>query len=547
MDEDIDQIETDVLVLGGGMAGHRAALAAHKQGAAVTIAYPARGASPYVIGCNVPLDPDAGDTPAIYAEDMVRGGYGLNDRRLVSLVAEEATSGFRELCELGVSFARDGDRVQLRHLSGNRVARSVYVAEGTGRAIIDALARQVQRDGIRTLSGWKALTLLRHGATVTGALLWHPQKQNLTAVHARAVVLAAGGIGRLFDDSTYPADVSAGAYGLALQAGARLIDMEFVQFEPVVTVHPVGCAGMEMPTAMLGAGAHLLNAQGDRFMFRYNPEHGERHIEKARMSLCIQTEIDAGRGFPDGTVLFDTRPVPPAQLESYVSHCRRLRAAGLDPREQGPRVRPAAHSQMGGIFIDETGSCGVPGLYAGGEAVGGLHGASRIAGNGCSDTIVLGAVAGRGAAAGLLPAERSSRALALRGAIEQLRALSGQRGDIDPVEAKAAVCRSVSSAAAIWRREATLAAGLTALRGLARDIEGPLAIPDLTAAVRAIEARDMVQTAQTIVEAALLRTESRGAHQRTDHPEQNDVVWLRHIGFRAGTHLVPEVEYIPLH
>ena len=124
-------------------------------------------------------------------------------------------------------------------------------------------------------------------------------------------MLAMGGIGRLYEDSTYPVDVGADAYALAFDAGARLVDMEFVQFEPTVTVWPDGCRGMEMPTAMLGDGAHLKNAGGERFMFRYNAEHGEKRIEKARMSLCIQREIDEGRGLPDRTVLFDTTVVPP--------------------------------------------------------------------------------------------------------------------------------------------------------------------------------------------------------------------------------------------
>jgi succinate dehydrogenase/fumarate reductase flavoprotein subunit len=155
---------------------------------------------------------------------------------------------------------------------------------------------------------------------------------------------------------------------------------------------------MEMPTAMLGDGAHLVNAGGERFMFRYNPGQGEKGIEKARMALCIQQEIDEGRGLPDGTVIFDTTQLAPERLESYVAHCKRLRTAGLEPSKQTPRVRPAAHSQMGGIRVDATTWTGVPGLFAAGEAAGGVHGASRLAGNGASDVIVFGGIAGKAAA-----------------------------------------------------------------------------------------------------------------------------------------------------
>jgi succinate dehydrogenase/fumarate reductase flavoprotein subunit len=411
VDPNISQIETDVLVLGGGMAGHRAAVAAREAGASVTMAYFARGASPFVIGCNAPIGhADERDGPEVFFDDMVRGGYGLNDRRLVRVMAEQAAEAWRELTAIGVRFAGDGQRLSQRHLSGNTYPRSIFIPEGTGRVILEHLGAHAEAIGVRALPGQKIVALLQDGDAVVGAMLWDRRGREFCAVTARATVVAMGGIGRLYGDSTYPTDIGSDAYGLALKAGARLLDMEFVQFEPVVTVWPEGCRGMEMPTAMLGDGAHLLNAQGERFMFRYNPDHGEKQIEKARMSLCIQTEIDEGRGLPDNSVIFDTTVLPPDKLESYVTHVRRLRAEGVDPASTPPHVRPAAHSQMGGIAIDDTGWSGVPGLYAGGESAGGVHGASRLAGNGCSDTLVFGALAGRGAAAGMLEEEVPSRA-----------------------------------------------------------------------------------------------------------------------------------------
>src|SRR5699024_9985589 len=209
---------------------------------------------------------------------------------------------------------------------------------------------------------------------------------------------ALGGVGRLYGDTTYPADIHGDSFRLALEAGAQLVDMEFMQFEPVVTYCPAGARGMEMPTAMLGDGAHLLNRHGERFMFRYNPDHGEKNIEKASMALCIAEEVAAGRGLEGGTVRFDTTVLAPEVLESYVQHCKRLRHAGLDPAKIGPLVRPAAHSIMGGIRVDATGFTHVSGLYACGEAAGGFHGASRIAGNGAGEAMAMGWVVGRHAA-----------------------------------------------------------------------------------------------------------------------------------------------------
>jgi succinate dehydrogenase/fumarate reductase flavoprotein subunit len=532
---DITTVQADVLVIGGGIAGHRAALAARQRGADVLMAYVARGASPFVIGCNVPtMQVQPQDSPEAYAADMIRGGYGLNDHRLVHAMVNESIAAFDELAGLGVPFARDHDLPSLRHLSGNTYARSVYVAEGTGRSIMDALGKEVSRTGITAMTGWKALRLLKAETAVVGALLWRQQGGRLCAVHARSVVLAAGGIGRLYDDSTYPADVSAGSYGVALEAGARLLDMEFVQFEPVVTVWPEACRGMEMPTAMLGDGAHLLNADGERFMLRYNPGHGERQIEKARMALCIQQEIDAGRGLQGGTVLFDTTPVPRDRLETYVSHCRRLRSAGLDPAVQGPLVRPAAHSQMGGIHIDTTGWSGVPGLYAAGEAAGGVHGASRIAGNGCSDTVVFGGLAGRGAADGMRDISRVDRSEAVAAALEPILAMIERGGRKMPVSVKVEVCRTVSKAAPIWRSRQQLQQGAAALLDLQDQITAGLDVKDIRTAVEAVEAMHMVLTARTIVGSALQREESRGAHQRVDFPETDNANWLRHIVFRYG-------------
>jgi len=538
---------TDVLVLGGGIAGHRAALAAREAGRSVALATLAQGSSPFIIGANVPLGiADPADGPEVYFDDMVRGGYALNDRALVAAMADQAVPAFHELDALGVPFARQDGRVLQRHLSGNTYPRSVYVPEGTGRVILEYLRAHAQASGVELHQGWKVLTLLQDDGMVRGALLAKRHTGELLTIRARATVLAMGGIGRLYDDSTYPADVAADAYALAYDAGATLIDMEFVQFEPVVTVWPEACRGLEMPTAMLGDGARLLNARGERFMFRHNPEHGEKRIEKARMALCIQQEIDEGRGFPDGSVLFDTTAVPRERLESYVSHCRRLRAAGLDPAREGPRVRPAAHSQMGGVRIDAQGWSGVPGLYAGGEAAGGVHGASRLAGNGGSDTIVFGAIAGRGAAAGLLPDIAPDWAAIERAALAPLRRATGVGGRVAPDKVKLAVRRLMARGAGLYREAAGLEAAAAEAEHLQATVDAGLEAEGTTEAVAALEARNMVLTARLILHAALLRTESRGAHQRRDHPRQDDAAWLRHLACHRGAEGQPAVDALPI-
>lgn len=535
----VEIFETDVLVLGGGVAGHRAAVAAHGREQRVLMAYVAHGASPFLLGCNAPLGMiPCGDSADAYFKDTVEAGGRLNDPRLVRVLTTYAIAAFQELDALGVRFAHDSHGVLLRHLSGNSYPRSFYVPEGTGRAILQHLAAHCRQVGVETLPGWQALVLLMDGGEVVGALLAKRATGELRAVLAPAVVLATGGIGQLYQDSTYPADVSSDSCALAFRAGAALIDMEFVQFEPTIVVHPEACRGMEIPTAMLGDGAHLLNAREERFMLRYNPVHGERLIEKARLALCIQQEINAGQGLPDGTVWVDTTVLPRDKLEGYVSHCQRLRAAGLDPARERPRVRPAAHSHMGGIRIDAEGWTGVPGLYAGGEAAGGVHGASRIAGNGGADALVFGALAGKSAAARAMSSPRCrDPRRALDNATTLLASLVRGMSRIDCRETLRTIQQTMSQYVGLHRHHDGLATAASLLSELERCLDSEASTADIptSGCLAALSARNMLLTARMITQAALLRTESRGAHQRTDFPLQDDANWLLHIVHRAGT------------
>ncbi len=529
----IQTAEVDILVLGGGMAGYRAAVAAREAGANVGHVYLARGASPYVIGANVPLGAvDPRDSAGQYVDDMMQGGYHLSDRRLLTALAENAVASFEDLVRLGVPFAKgNGGGYLQRHLSGNTFPRSVYVPQGVGKVILEHLTRHAEEIGVRAWSGYRVVSLLLHAGAVVGALMADRRSGELLAVHAGSVVLAMGGIGQIYADSTYPTDVAADAYALALEAGATLIDMEFVQFEPVVIVEPEGCRGMEMPTAMLGDGAHILNAEGERFMFRYNPEHGERQIEKARMSLCIQQEIDEGRGFPGDTVLFDTTVLPVDKLESYVSHCKRLRAAGLEPRERGPMVRPAAHSEMGGVFIDAEGFTGVPGLYAVGEASGGIHGASRLAGNGGGETLAMGWLVGRAVARQIVKPAVSDWPAVHAAALDSFLGGGGDKAGGEINEIKQAIRTTMSGSAGLYRTVEGLEAGIERMTDLALMAEA-LPADTLEAALGARSCRNMATVAGLILRGALTRTESRGAHQRRDHPNRDDTLWLKHLGFR---------------
>lgn len=520
-------LTTDVLVLGAGLAGLRAAVRARESGREVTIAYEGRGASPFIIGCNAPFaHADPADTPAVYARDVLAGGYELSDRPLVETLVHRATCGVCELAEIGAPIARDGQRFLQRQLSGNWHPRSVYHPDGLGAQALPCLSTHATRIGVQALPGHTAIRLLMHRGRPCGALLRERRSGTWKPVLAPAVVIALGGLGRLYDDSTYPGDVVGTSYALGYEVGAALVDMEFVQFEPLCTFVPEALKGLELPTSMLVEGAQLLNRNGERFMFRHNPDGGEGRIEKARLSLCIQEEIDEGRGI-DGGVIYDATRVPPAVIEGYVRHCRRLRKAGLDPLKLRVPVRPAAHSLMGGLWIDARASTSVHGLYAAGEAAGGLHGASRIAGNGGADALVFGDVAGASAAAQPGTSFTDASA-ALREAFEAVASVGRPQGSQHASDVRTRVRTALSHGAGIYRTAEGLRAALDELDESAERLRFDGHAADDETRVEAFTTLGMTQVARAVTAAALTRSESRGAHQRRDHP-LTDERWRTHV------------------
>lgn len=530
MTASIETVETDVLVLGGGLAGYRAANAARRSGAKVVIAYQAKGASQHIIGFNVPReDEDSSDSVAAYARDTIEGGYGINDRRLVEVMAGNAAAALRDLIEIGVPLQFDGSAIARRHLSGNTFARSVYHPNGIGRLAVSRLVELSDEQGIQKLAGWKAISLLQHASSVVGALLCRRDGSRLVAVRASSTVLAMGGVGAIFGNSTYPPDITADSYAFALDSGATLIDMEFVQFEPTVIVEPGPCCGMEMPTAMFADGATLRNRLGQRFMLEHNPGHGEMQIEKAKIALAIQSEVSAGRAEKEGTVLFDTSNIPSSRLESYIAHCKRLRLAGIEPGRDPIWVKPAAHSHMGGIRIDANCHTGIQGLYAAGEASGGVHGASRIAGNGGSDAIVFGGIAGAAAAVDRRKLTGLPWAGIVASAVEKLTSLPVRSDGPRPEDIKNAVRQTMLDHVGIVRTERDLLSALEDLRILHDELCAGLCLDKPADRVKALEAMSFIMAAKAVSRSSLERTESRGAHRRDDYPIRDDRNWMCHV------------------
>lgn len=393
-------MKTDLLIIGGGLAGLTAAYEVLKAepGRRITILRPGAGSSPYVHGFNMPLNPQ--DSTELFIQDTEASGRGQGNAALV----EELCRGSLELLpffdELGLDFNReaDGSYQQLRPL-GASCPRVISIGNDAGGAILRKLLSVMeQHENVSVCTTLHALRLITEDGRVCGAHCFDTQSKRWMQIKAKAVILAAGGFCRIFPFSTNSADLGGDAMAMALGAGAELTDMEFVQFEPSAAVWPLAIAGKSVITTLFYEGAVLRNGKGERFMFRYS-DKGEC-ADKDVLSFAIASEIAAGRGTEHGGVAFDASGVGRERLEeAYSAYVKRYRAVGMDIAEQAMEIAPAAHTSLGGVYARPDCSTSVEGLFVCGETLGGLHGANRIGGNAGLETMVFGRRAGCSAAA----------------------------------------------------------------------------------------------------------------------------------------------------
>lgn len=524
--------DTEVLVVGRGMAGLLAAFHAAKAGASVVVTGTGGGASSWLQGVNVPLGhADPRDTPEILYQDILREGYGLSDPALARDTAEGAIEVFNELTELGVEFARDGDRFRQRHASGSTYPRCCFVPG----MMWGPRAKQVLRQRLEAMPNVRfepiiIARLLVDDAGVAGAAAYDPKTSDPVVIGARSVVLAAGGIGALFAHSTYPPDVWGASYALAYHAGACLKGMEFIQFEPLVVHAPERLRGYVIPTTLFGDGAFLTDAQGVRFLLEFRPQ-GEAGIGKEELVLAMAEMARQRRAARSGAVRLDARAVPLATLKGYPWLYDFLLKHGIDLSRETIEVLPAAHTCLGGIEVDVDRQTCVAGLFAAGEAAAGVHGAGRLAGGSGTDVIVSGARAGDAAAR----AAQRPRSEAL---MDLFRA---ECGTCEPAVERMELLESVrrraravlSEAAGIWRDGPTLSKALDEIAELYWRIRPATPV---TPASQQLRLADMLLVSGMVLASAMAREESRGAHQRTDFPETNpDFAFLRPLPWPPGS------------
>lgn len=376
-------METEVLVIGGGLAGMRAAQEASHAGARTVLVSCGGGASPYVHGLNIPVAEE--DSVECFLEDTLKSGKYLNQRELARVMCGESIKLLDEF-----SFdAEEGRYVALKSL-GAAYPRVVGIRGMTGAKLLGDIRQQKR---FRILDGVRAMELAVEEQRVYGACCYDIGKKKWFFIAAKAVILACGGFGGIFGFSTNPKDIKGDGIAMAYLAGARLIDMEFIQFEPTAAVAPQPLLGKSLITTMLYEGAVMKNGLGQSFLPEGDPP------DKDMLSRYIYRELQAGRGTKNRGVYFDATGVGEKALHSkYAGYARRYLSVGINLAREAVEVAPAPHTTLGGVWINGRCETNVEGLYACGEAAGGVHGANRLGGNAGLEILVFGKIAGRQAA-----------------------------------------------------------------------------------------------------------------------------------------------------
>src|SRR5512136_633602 len=398
-----DTVECHVLVIGSGGAGVRAAVEAEQHGDTVLVTKSLAGkggCTPMAEGgYNAALRES--DSCVLHKEDTIRGGAYLNDPELVDILVKEAPERFLELVCWGAVFDRtDAGEWSQRSFGGQRFARTCYAGDRTGHEMMTTLVERLDSSNVTLLQEFTVIDLLKTGEAVIGAMALD-EKGNLVLLKADSTILATGGGTKVFDISTNSSSGTGDGFAIGYRAGAELIDMEMIQFHPTGAVFPYDARGRLVTEAVRGEGGILLNSKGERFMDRYDPERMELSTRDV-VARSIYREISEGRGTPRGGVWLDVTHLPAERIEKRLPlMLEQFLAFGIDIRKERMEVSPTAHHFMGGLRITPSCETTVPGLYACGEAAGGVHGANRRGGNSLAETQVFGKRAG--AAAGKAP------------------------------------------------------------------------------------------------------------------------------------------------
>jgi succinate dehydrogenase / fumarate reductase flavoprotein subunit len=546
----------DVLIIGAGLAGQRAALAAAEAGATVAImskVHPVRSHSNAAAGgINAALNPE--DSWESHAFDTVKGSDYLGDQDAIEIMCREAPGEVLWLEHRGVTFHRNPEgKLGTRAFGGASAARTYYVADITGQALLHVLYEQLMRfhAQIDRYEEWFVTALVQDDdGNCCGAVARNIRDGATELFSAKAVIQASGGAGQCFKPTTNALICTGDGIAQSFRIGAPLMDMEMIQYHPTT----LAGNGILITEGARGEGAHLYNAQGERFMEKYAPNKMEL-ASRDVVSRSEQTEINEGRGYPDGTVALDITKVPRKRtleaLREIVNIGRDF--AGVDITREPIHIRPGCHYIMGGVKTDVWGATPIPGLYAAGEvACVSVHGGNRLGANSLLDTLIFGRRSGEHAAqraAGMsMPQASQARVADEQKTIQDI--IARKPGGRRISEIKDELGTVMNEKCAVFRDEPGLSEAQATIRRLkeeaavaAVDDRGTVFNQDV---LGAIELDYMLDVAECIVLGALERKESRGAQFRLDYPERNDEEWLKHITLSVNGADVPEISYSPV-
>jgi succinate dehydrogenase / fumarate reductase flavoprotein subunit len=531
-------IETDVLVIGAGGAGMYAALEAARAGAAVVLvdrSLIGRGGATVMAQMTVAaaLGEQTPDHWEHHLSDTLAAGRGLCDERLAALLCEDGPRRLREMDDWKVGWAREDGHIKQAQAPGHDRPRCAYVDFlSTGPAVSRTLRAQLNAaNGVRRIGELVIVDIAVRDGEACGATALHLPTGRAVTLAAKAVVIATGGLTGLYRRNSASSNMGGDGYALALRAGAELIDMEFVQFFPIGHLAPrlVGMDPIMWDPFRYKLGGRLLNAEMREFEQDYatrdNRSDGRYVLTRDLATYAITREVEAGRGSPAGGAYLSFQHVPEAEIRSaFGPVVDRLAANGIDLAKRPVEVAPIAHYHMGGVRVDETLQARVPGLYACGEAVGGANGANRLSGNAITEAFVFGARAGRNAARRALQGSSLWSPQAAGAALDLLR--SAQRRDApNPAAVVGELKALMADTVGPFRTEGKLRSAVQAIERLKTEI-GEIPVSSAAAfdpvLVDWLDLRNMLLVAQSVTLPALARTESRGAHQREDHPGLDD-------------------------
>ena len=557
----METLSHDILVIGGGLAGLRAAIEAKQAGAEVAIlskVHPLRSHSVAAQGgVNAALDnvpAPTHDSWENHAYDTIKGSDYLADQNAVEVMCREGIERVIEMERWGTLFSRTAEgRIAQRPFGGAGFPRTCYAADRTGHNLLHVLYEQAVGLAIPVYEEWYALSLAVDEGRCLGIIAFDLFHGRIVPIHARATIMATGGYGRIYLRSTNAIINTGRGCFLAYQAGVPLEDMEFVQF------HPTSLYGTNIliTEGARGEGGYLVNAQGKRFMEDYAPqlmELGPRDI----VARAIQTEIDEGRGFDGEYVHLDLRHLGKAKIMDRLPGIRQIALdfAGIDPIKDPIPIQPAQHYSMGGIPTNIDGEAPLPGLYAAGEcACVSVHGANRLGGNSLLETLVFGKRAGEQAAhhVNLNKRDKKDEIPSLQKAcnryLSNLNSLLQREGREPCFPLRNELKSLMTNQVGIFRNESNLLAAKEKVKGLKQRLNQiglqKRALRFNHELIQFLELEGMLDVAEVIIEGALLRRESRGSHFRTDYPHRDDEQWLRHT-MAYKTPEGPRIEYKPV-